>query len=694
MLQRQKVFYLIKILFGWCFLSLIFYTPINAFYEEFNSGYSDISYWELFPNAGSILFSNEKIILSTPNNSFNSFPYIKNVKNIFPSNGEFSLDISFKYLAAGKYGDGVVISKSAPINGMSVDVEDVLFKIWQDSPIKLRVVSHICSDTQPNCNKLQPNLFFHTQEVDLNDHTVKITYSNDGVYRVFVDNFDDPIFTSTPHQDRPSKILLGNSVNTGIYSDYWSPFEVIGGKKELEEKAVSGWEKFQGHSPHKPFLDEIKVKCSKCGRPISRIEPVGNPWLDAGIVPFSTMKYTEDKKYFDDWFPADFITESFPGQFKNWFYSMIAMSTVLENKQSFNNVLGHASMLDSTGKTFHKSAGNSIEFVNGADRFSADVIRWYCASQNPARDICFGEKQANQTKRQFHMFLWNSYRFFVNYASLEKWQPKDIKKLKLTLLDNWILSRLDETISTVTKNLDKFNSHIGAQAIEELVNDLSGWYIRRSRNRVGAGVTDESDKDACYQTLFTVLEVLSRMLMPYIPFLADTIYTNLTGEESVNLADWPSPASTKINTKLLTQMKLIRKICELGHAQRKEKELAVKQPLASITVSTNDFQDIPDSKPLLQLIKEELNVKKVIFQKSKTLLSIELDTKLTPDLILQRQAREVIRSIQQARKTAGCTLDQHVNITLPDWPKKYEELIKQKTLVDKITKGETVSIIK
>jgi len=479
-------------------------------------------------------------------------------------------------------------------------------------------------------------------------------------------------------------------------------FEVIGGKEELKERAVEGWEQFQGHSPHKPFIDKVKIKCSKCGKLASRVEPVGNPWLDAGIVPFSTLvdkesgkpSYTLDRKYFKKWFPADFITESFPGQFKNWFYSLIAMSTVLEDQEPFKNVLGFATVLAENGKEMHKSDGTAIEFNQAADQIGVDVMRWFYAKQNPERNLLFGYKTADEVKRQFHMFLWNSYRFFVNYVALENWQPKDEFKNNLTTLDKWILTRLDQVILTVTSGLDKFNAYSGAKSIEEFVNDLSTWYIRRSRNRVGPGALNKEDKNTCYQTLFTVLETLSRLLMPYTPFLADTIFTNLTGEESVNLANWPKkPKAGDINKKLLDQMVLVRKICEQGHAQRKSHEIAVKQPLKSLTVKINDSLSLEDNPDLLQLIKEELNIENVIFEKAAD-LSVELDTQLTPDLIKKRQARETIRLIQQARKEAGCKLDQVVDITLPSWPKEYEDQIKAKTLVGKITKGKQVTIKK
>ncbi|MDO8638660.1 MAG: class I tRNA ligase family protein, partial [Candidatus Daviesbacteria bacterium] len=176
-------------------------------------------------------------------------------------------------------------------------------------------------------------------------------------------------------------------------------FEVIGGREELKEKAVEGMDKFEGHTPHKPWIDEVKIKCSKCGEISLRIPDVGNPWLDAGIVPFSTMS--------EDWFPADFITESFPGQFKNWFYSLIAMSTALAQTNPFKNVLGFASVRDEKGEEMHKSKGNSIEFNEAADKIGVDVMRWVFVTQNPENNLNFGYGVTDMVKRRFYLIFWN-----------------------------------------------------------------------------------------------------------------------------------------------------------------------------------------------------------------------------------------------------------------------------------------------
>ncbi|MEK7522119.1 MAG: class I tRNA ligase family protein, partial [Patescibacteria group bacterium] len=213
-----------------------------------------------------------------------------------------------------------------------------------------------------------------------------------------------------------------------IYECECGEFEVIGSKEELKKRVVSGWGEFDGHTPHKPFIDEVKIKCQKCGKVVSRTADVGNPWLDAGIVPYSTITennqgeplYNTDKNEWRKWFPVNFITESFPGQFKNWFYAMIAESTVLENEPPFERVLGFGTQLGEDGRPMHKSWGNAIEFNEGADKIGVDVMRWMFARHNPADNMLFGYKKADEVRRQFYLMLWNVYKFFVEYANLEK----------------------------------------------------------------------------------------------------------------------------------------------------------------------------------------------------------------------------------------------------------------------------------
>ncbi|MDO8487613.1 MAG: class I tRNA ligase family protein [Candidatus Curtissbacteria bacterium] len=475
-------------------------------------------------------------------------------------------------------------------------------------------------------------------------------------------------------------------------------FEVIGSKEELKERAVAGWDGFEGQSPHRPQIDEIKIKCSKCAETVTRIKAVGNVWLDAGIVPFSTMS--------QDWFPADFITESFPGQFKNWFYSLIAMSTVLKNENSFKTVLGFATLLDEKGEEMHKSKGNAIEFNEAADKIGVDVMRWMYAKQNPVNNLLFGYHVADEVRRRFYLILWNVYSFFVTYANLNDFSlprhsgersdsridsgqvlrlrsgPQDREftesaRVTKNALDNWIISRLNSTIKMVTDSLTKYDAQIASTAIEDFViGDLSTWYIRRSRDRV----------EEALPTIYDILVTLSKLLSPFTPFIAEEIYMNLVEEQSVNLADFPTSNAKLIDKNLEDQMAIARTIVEKAHSARKEAGIKVRQPLASLTYGE---EKLPEQ--IEKIIADEVNVKEVITKKGS---KITLDTKFTPALVAEGQAREIIRSIQQARKDAGCDLAEKVTVTLPDWPKEFEEEIKKQTLTSKLVKGKKLEIIR
>lgn len=480
--------------------------------------------------------------------------------------------------------------------------------------------------------------------------------------------------------------------------DSCEKFTVLGGEEELKSRAISGWEKFEGHTPHKPFIDEVKIKC-ECGETMSRVSDVGNPWLDAGIVPFSTLvdpetkkvSYTTDKKYWSQWFPADFITESFPGQFKNWFYAMIAMSTVLEDTNPFSTVLGFASMLGEDGRAMHKSWGNSIEFNEGADKIGVDVMRWSFVRHNPERNLLFGYKMTSEVKRQFHMILWNSYRFFVNNVSLEENWQKNTEFVPQNILDIWIIARLNETINETTKNLDNHSAFLATEQIEKFVSDFSTWFIRRSRDRVGPAAINSDDKNDCYQTFQIVLEKLSVILSPFIPFMSELIYTNITGEQTVHLANWPEQVTlSEQDIFLISQMGNLREIVELGHSQRKNNSIAVKQALASITISS-DHKEIKDNLDLQQLIADELNIEKVLFADQPT-DTVAYDLVITDELKNKGLAREIIRNIQEARKNSECGYNEYVDVVIPSWPASQEEYIKRKTLVRNMVTGENISV--
>lgn len=482
-------------------------------------------------------------------------------------------------------------------------------------------------------------------------------------------------------------------------------FEVIGSKEELKKRAVLGFDKFEGNSPHKPYIDEVKIKCSDCGAEVSRINDVGNPWLDAGIVAYSTISadnhgqplYLKNKEEWKNWFPVDLITESFPGQFKNWFYAQIAMSAVMENEIPFKRVLGFATQLGEDGRPMHKSWGNAIEFNEGADKIGVDVMRWMFSRHNPADNMLFGYKKTDEVRRQFYLMLWNIYKFFVEYANLDKWSghPQGGQKHKdhpEGVLDKWILSRFTGLVISVEKNLKEFNAKDGALEIEKFVSDLSTWFIRRSRDRVWVNSNNEVDKNNFYETLYYILVNLSIIISPFIPFVAEEIYTNLTKNESVNLERWPEVDKKMFSRELENQMLIARKIVELGQTERKIAGVKIRIPLANLKVKTeltDNFKSI--SNEIWDVVLKELNIKNLTINSN--FHYPEKEVKVTKEQLKKEgKLRELIRQIQSERKIKGLKTDEKIDLMIPKEFEKEKDFIAKKVLAKKISFGDKVTV--
>ncbi len=332
-------------------------------------------------------------------------------------------------------------------------------------------------------------------------------------------------------------------------------FYVVRDEKELKELAVEGWEQFEGHTPHRPYIDQVKIRHPKTGLIGTRILDVGNPWLDAGIVSFSTLGYRSEPDYWRKWYPAHWISESFPGQFRNWFYSLLAMATVVDNSPPFLENFGYATLWAEDGRPMHKSWGNSIEFNDAASKMGVDVMRWLYCAQKPENNLIFGYSRADDVRRRFFIPLWNVYSFFVTYAALDGWQPKSDNKFDPNLpegatpqssnpLDRWIIARLNQIVRDVDGNLNDSDAYTASCAVEAFVEDLSNWYIRRSRRRFWKSELD-TDKEGAYTTLYHVLVKLSKLLAPFMPFVTEVMYQNLVRSvnpqayESVHHTTWP-----------------------------------------------------------------------------------------------------------------------------------------------------------
>jgi isoleucyl-tRNA synthetase len=407
----------------------------------------------------------------------------------------------------------------------------------------------------------------------------------------------------------------------GLALPFWicpnGHLEVIGGREELFERALDGLDQLE--SPHRPWVDAVGLRCSECGEVSHRIPDVGNPWLDAGIVPYSTLHYRTDKEYWRDWFPADFITESFPGQFRNWFYSMLAMSTVLENTAPFRTVLGYATAKDQHGREMHKSTGNLIAFDEAADRSGADVMRWLFSLHQPEQNLNFGWESLDEVKRRL-LVLWNTYSFFVTYANVDGWTPKhDAPPLEQrSMLDRWIIARLHEVIGQVRAGLDDFDASSPSKSIDGFVEDLSTWYVRRSRRRFWRSEGD-ADKSAAYATLYECLTRLTLLAAPFMPFLTESLYQNLVAQqgaspaESVHLADFPVQDRSVVDHDLLVSMRAAQQVVALGRAARDAASLKVRQPLARIIVKAPTPALTQALRSVSDIITEELNVKELVF---------------------------------------------------------------------------------
>ena len=391
---------------------------------------------------------------------------------------------------------------------------------------------------------------------------------------------------------------------------------VIGSRDELKERAVEGWDAFEGNSPHRPWVDAVKIKCDKCGAVVSRIPDVGNPWLDAGIVPFSTMGYLDRPDYWKEWFPADFITESFPGQFRNWFYSLLAMSAALEKKPPFKTVLGHALVKDEKGDDMHKSAGNAIWFEDAAEEIGVDVLRWMFTAQNPEHNLLFGYGAAREIRKQL-ITLWNVYSFFVTYARLDEFDPSTEPAEKdFTKLDHWVSARLGQLILLAETAYESYHLNRLMKQVVRFLDDLSNWYVRRNRRRFWKSEND-SDKAAAYQTLYIALKGVLKVLAPVIPFVSEAMYQNLVrglesdAPESIHLCSFPEVVPSVIDEEVIRDIDAVIKLVEMGRHARNKVNLKIRQPLSKLQYAVSDDALAKAFDQNAGEIMDELNVKKI-----------------------------------------------------------------------------------
>ena len=452
---------------------------------------------------------------------------------------------------------------------------------------------------------------------------------------------------------------------------------------------------------HKPFIDEVQVVCISCGKKAKRVPEVLDSWIEAGSASFAERHYpfnTEEK--LEDFFPPDFIAE-YTGQIRAWFYVLHVIGAALYEAPAFKNVLVEGVILGTDGRKMSKNLKNYPDPKEMIQKYGGDALRLYLLGSTimKGEDLVISEEHYRNQVKSTMLILWNVYNFFVTYALIDDWDRSHLTgKASKNVLDKWILTLLDRTKQKVTKNLDGYDTIATIESYEEFIADLSTWYIRRSRDRVGPSAENEEDKQSFYETTYIVLTTITQLMAPITPFLSEEIYKNLTGEESVHLTDWPEKleidsAGEKENTLLRTDMVIIRGLVEIAHAERKKLGIKLRQPLAKLTVS------LPEpilSKELTEVLSQEVNVKEVVYVKTEESVpvTVEFDTTLTPELTAEGEARDLVRKIQEERKLLGTTMDEKVNVSLEQVPVGFEEYIKKNALVNQIEIGQVFTVSK
>jgi isoleucyl-tRNA synthetase len=408
---------------------------------------------------------------------------------------------------------------------------------------------------------------------------------------------------------------------------------LVGSIVELEERAGLSRSGREELDLHRPFVDNILLSCSECEGKMRRVPEVIDAWFDSGSMPVGQWHYPfENEEIFREQFPADFICEAVD-QTRGWFYSLHAISTLLFNEPSYKNVIVLGLVVDAEGRKMSKSLGNVVDPWDVLRAHGADAMRWYFYTAGPAgSERRFSVELVGEVVRKFLLTLWNTYAFFTIYANIDNYDPKTpaLPVAQRPALDRWILSELNSLVEKVDKALDDFDVTGAARPIQEFVELLSNWYVRRSRRRFWRSEQDE-DKRAAYATLYDCLTTLSKLLAPFTPFLAEEIYCNLVSSvdeearESVHLSDFPQPDRCLIDGKLMADTALLMRLVSLGHAARNRAGLKVRQPLAQLLIKVRTSEEREVIEGLADQVLEELNVKSLAFVEESDLVEYKVE---------------------------------------------------------------------
>ncbi|MFB6088188.1 MAG: isoleucine--tRNA ligase [Candidatus Aenigmatarchaeota archaeon] len=435
---------------------------------------------------------------------------------------------------------------------------------WRcDTPLVFRLVDEWFIDV----DEIRPKLIEETKKVNWNP-----PHGEDRMLD-WLNNMDD--------------WMISKKRYWGLPLPFWKckngHMEVIGSMEELKEKAIKGIDQLE--ELHKPWIDNVTLKCPECGEDMERVKDVGTPWLDAGIMSFSTLNYLHNKGYWEKWFPADFITECGPGQYKNWFYAMLFMSTVLEGQAPYKNVLAHELVFDENGEEMHKSKGNDIKAQEALENMGADVMRWIYSNQNPNITLNFGYSLANEMWRKLNIF-YNLVKYLETYSEANNFVPSQPEPEQD--LNKWILSKVESLKKGVTKEIDNYNPHLAAQKLQEFfLNDLSRFYGQSIRKHIKP-YRDSKEKEEILNTFYYVNFETVKLLAPFIPFVTESLYQDFFKDhedpESVHLCEWPKWEEEMINKNLEERMEIIQRVVEAGNSARQQENIGLRYPIKKVVI--------------------------------------------------------------------------------------------------------------
>lgn len=434
---------------------------------------------------------------------------------------------------------------------------------------------------------------------------------------------------------------------------------------------------------HKPAIDEVKIKCTKCDQYAKRVQEVLDSWIEAGSASFAERHYPfNSQEKLENFFPPDFIAE-YTGQIRAWFYVLHVIGGALFASPAFKNVVVEGVILGTDGRKMSKNYGNFPDPKRLIDEYGGDALRMYLLGSPVmnGEDIRISEVDYRDQLRGSLLILWNVYNFFVTYALADNWDGTG-KLESSNVLDRWILSKLNSLAVAVTKSLDSYDTVNSINQIKRFIDEFSTWYIRRSRDRVGPASEDKNDRNNFYATTREVLTILSSLMAPITPFISEEIFRNLTNKESVHLEYWPEIRSDLIDLELEKDMNMAQSLSTALSAFRKSNSIKVKIPLKQLEYSGSKLSD-----EVLNIVKSEANIEELLFKSEGSEFEISGSVDTQNQNLEAGEARDIIRNIQKSRKDLQTSMTDFVDVELISWPASYEEEIKRKALVKNLVKG-------